>query len=128
MGFERWECDDVLGTSRGAFGSNNVLEGGYGKTNGAEHDDRSVLAEAVVAGREPGGGETQVEGTMLGDQRHRGHLTQQVGVRIERHTVGISLDPKPGTEFLEGIDEVGQVRIEGRWADVDINRRVPGVM
>lgn len=59
---------------------------------------------------------------MLSDQRHHRDLTQHVGMGIERDTVGISLDPKRSTEFLQGSGETEQVGFVGRRADVDIER------
>jgi len=55
---------------------------------------------------------------MVPDAKH-------VGVRIEAHTVKVSLDPKVGVELSERSGKTGQVGIVGRWADVDVDRGVP---
>lgn len=88
--------------------------------DGANHDDRSVLAETVVTAGRPGRDEAQVEWSLLGDQSHHRHIPQHRRMRIEGHAVGSSLDPKAGTELLERIGKVQQVRIVARRADTSI--------
>jgi len=112
--------NDILGTTRGTLGGNDVPKRRHRHIDGANHDGRSMLAKAVVALREPGRGKTQIEWTLRGDQGHHRHVAQHVGVRFEGYAIGVSLDPKAGTKRSE--------RIVERWIDVDVDRGGPGAM
>ena len=65
---------------------------------------------------------------MFGDQSHQIDLTQHVGVRLERDTLGILRHPEPGAWVRQCRGEPGQVGVIGRWADVDVDGGMPGVV
>ena len=49
-------------------------------------------------------------------------------MRFERDTFGISRNPEPCIEFDQGGGEPVEIGIIGRWADIDVDGGMPGVV
>lgn len=90
-----------LGRPAARFDATTSSSEATGTSTAATSTNRSILGEGGVAVGEPVRNETQIERTMLSDQRHQLDLTQHLRVRLERDTVRIAFHPKPGAEVCQ---------------------------
>ena len=77
---------------------------------------------------EPCRGEAQIGWTVGRHQRERRHLAELLGMRIERDPFRHALDPKAGIDRPQRFGETLQVLPHRRRADIDVHRRMTGVV
>ncbi len=78
--------------ARGALRPDHVVQARHADIGRSDHDHDGMPSQLVVAGWETRRFEADIEWSQPGDQREHRHLSQRVGVWVERHAGRFVLD------------------------------------